>query len=216
LKDSIHINNGKLNTQHPIPNTKILVAGVGGQGVVFLTNLLVKSALLADIPVATSEIHGLSQRGGSVTAGVTLGENTYGFIETAGVDILIGLEPLEAQRCVSFLHKNSIAIVDDNRILPYSVNSGNAPYPDIEKFINYLKNNIQTVLFNTKTPPSINSIQRNLYVLGRACSEIQFPIATKFIEKAINELSREGFEENSLAAFKQGLSNKETLVESKE
>ena len=214
MKDSIHINNGKLNTQHPIPNTKILVAGVGGQGVVFLTNLLVKAALLGDIPVSTSEIHGLSQRGGSVTSGITLGEHTFGFLESAGVDLLFGLEPLEAQRCVSYLHKQSIVVIDDNRILPYAVNAGNAAYPDTDKFVNYLRENIKTVLYNTEVPENIFSIQRNLYVLGRACSEIEFPIASKFIEKAIIELAKKGFEENSIKAFNLGLNKK--LVETKE
>ncbi len=62
---------------------KILVAGVGGQGVVFLTDLIVEAAMFSDIPISTSEIHGLAQRGGTVTAGITIGENAFGFIEKA-------------------------------------------------------------------------------------------------------------------------------------
>ncbi len=184
---------------------KILVAGVGGQGVVFLTKLLVKSALLANIPVATSEIHGLSQRGGSVTAGVTLGQHSYGFLERGGVDLLLGLEPLEAQRCVSYLNKKSVAIIDDNRILPYSVNSGNAAYPDIEKFIQYLKEHIQNVSYITERTDNIENIQRNLYVLGKACQESHFPIQEEFIEKAIIELAKKGYEKRSLDVFRLGL-----------
>ncbi len=184
---------------------KILVAGVGGQGVIFLTKLLVKSALLANIPVATSEIHGLAQRGGSVTAGVTFGRHTNGFLEKGGVDLLLGLEPLEAQRCVSYLNKKSNAIIDDNKILPYSVNSGNAAYPDTNKFISYLKNNIQNVIYISETPDSIKTILRNFYVLGKACRECHFPIQPKFIEKAIVELARKGYEESGLNAFRQGL-----------
>jgi len=185
--------------------TKILVAGVGGQGVVFLTNLIVKAAMLADIPVATSEIHGLSQRGGSVTAGITLGENTYGFLEKGGVDLLIGLEPLEAQRCASYLNKKSSVIISNSRILPYSVNSGHATYPDIEKFIHFLEEKIAKVIYVTESPKNIKTILRNLYVLGRVSNETAFPIPTQFIEKAIIELAREGFEDKSLEAFKLGL-----------
>ena len=48
--------------------TKILIAGVGGQGVVYLTNILAEAAMLSNLPVSVSEIHGLSQRGGVVTA----------------------------------------------------------------------------------------------------------------------------------------------------
>ena len=191
--------------------TKILVAGVGGQGVVFLTNLIVKAAMLADIPVATSEIHGLAQRGGSVTAGITLGEHTYGFLEKGGVDILFGLEPLEAQRCVSYLNKNSIAVIDENRILPYSVNSGNAAYPDIKMFVDYLKQNISKVIYNDDIPEGINSVQRNLYVLGRACNEIDFPIQAEFIRKAITEIVIKDREEKCIVAFDLGLTNNQKL-----
>ena len=77
---------------------KMLIAGVGGQGVVYLTNLIVEAAMLSDIPVAASEMHGLSQRSGPVAASITFGENTYGFIEKGGVDFLIGLEPLAARK----------------------------------------------------------------------------------------------------------------------
>jgi indolepyruvate ferredoxin oxidoreductase, beta subunit len=184
---------------------KILVTGVGGQGVVFLTNLLVKSALLANIPVATSEIYGLTQRGGSVSASITLGDDTYGFLEKCGVDILFGLEPLEAQRCVSFLNEKSVVIIDNNRILPHDVNSGSVAYPDIKKFVNYLKKNIEKVIFITENQDCTKSILRDLYVLGRTCSEIKFPIHVEFIEKAILEITRGGFQEKGLEFFELGL-----------
>ncbi len=184
---------------------KILVAGVGGQGVIFLTKLLVKSALWANIPVATSEIHGLAQRGGSVTAGVTLGEHTNGFLEKGGVDLLLGLEPLEAQRCVSYLNKKSNAIIDNNIILPYSVNSGNSAYPDTNKFIHYLKEQIQNVIFISASPESIKLKLRNFYMLGKACKESHFPIQPEFVEKAITELARKGFEESGVKTFRLGL-----------
>ena len=194
-------------------STKILVAGVGGQGVVFLTNLIVKAALLAELPVATSEIHGLAQRGGSVSAGITIGANTYGFIEEGGVDLLIGLEPLEAQRCASFLNINSCAVISSSRILPHSVNSGYRSYPDIEKFIQFLEQNIEKVIYTTETPKGIKAILVNLYLLGRACKETHLPIKPQFIEKAIEELAREGFVEKSLEAFKQGYSSNGSVIE---
>src|ERR1022692_147005 len=101
--------------------TKLIISGVGGQGVVFLAEILVDAAVRADIPVATSEIHGLSQRGGSVVAGITFGEDTFGFVEDGGADFLLGLEILEAQRCLNYLHTKSIAVIDDTRIMPHAV-----------------------------------------------------------------------------------------------
>ena len=193
--------------------TKILVAGVGGQGVVFLTSLIVEAAMQADIAVATSEIHGLSQRGGSVTAGITIGNNSTGFLEKAGVDILIGLEPLEAQRCVNFLHKDSIAIIDDNRILPYAVNSGKAAYPKIEEFVAYLKANIKMVIYNTEDLGEMKAILRNLYTLGKLCANYDFPIPTEAIVKSIRRLAHTGFEESSINAFNKGLATAVSTVE---
>ncbi len=204
LEDS-KIVNKELETPKSNPGTKILVTGVGGQGVVFLTEVLVKSALLAGIPVATSEIHGLTQRGGSVSSGITLGANTFGFLEKGGVDILFGLEPLEAQRYASFLNKSSVVILDNNKILPYSVNSGSSTYPDIEKFVTYLKANISKIIFITENKDITKAILRDLYVLGRTCASSNFPIGIRFIEAAIKEIVRDGFEDKCYESFRRGL-----------
>jgi len=100
------------------------------------------------------------------------------------------------------LNKKSSAVISNSRILPYSVNSGHSAYPDIEKFVHFLKENIQHVIYITETPENVKTILRNLYVLGRVTNETVFPIPTEFIEKAIRELAREGFEDKSLEAFR--------------
>ena len=108
-------------------NTKLIIAGVGGQGVVYLAEVLVEAAVKAGINVATSEIHGLSQRGGLVVAGMTFGDNMYGFVEDGGADFLIGLELLEAQRCLTYLHTNSIAVIDNTKIFPHADDETDIP-----------------------------------------------------------------------------------------
>jgi len=183
----------------------MLIAGVGGQGVVTLTNIITDAALLADIPIASSEIHGLSQRRGSVMASVTFGENTYGYIEEAGADYLIGLEPLEAQRSVPFLNKDSRVIIDDNRIFPHSVTSGKTSYPDVEAFVDYLKKNIKQVVFNLDFDRDLNPILRNTYILGRATSLDGFPIPYAYIEKAIENSSKAKYRDESVRAFQMGM-----------
>ena len=185
-------------------NKKILIAGVGGQGVVYLTNLLVEAAVLADIPVATSEIHGLAQRGGSVTASLTFGENTYGFIEKAGADFLIGLEVLEAQRNLPYLNKNSRAVIDSYKILPYSVNAKITGYPDTQKFINYLEKNIAETIFISEVPKEVNPILRNIFVLGCASCLKSFPVTQNAIEKAIKNAAKADYQKQSLQAFSLG------------
>jgi indolepyruvate ferredoxin oxidoreductase, beta subunit len=165
--------------------TKLIISGVGGQGVVFLAEILVDAAVRAGMYVATSEIHGLSQRGGSVVAGMTFGENAYGFVEEGGADFLLGLELLEAQRCVNFLHTKSVAIIDNTKIIPHAVNSGKVHYPDPEKFLGFLKENIREVIFIEDPKPKISPVMRNLLVLAKAAAHPDFPVKPEFIEKAI-------------------------------
>src|ERR1035438_6933917 len=137
---------------------RILIAGVGGQGIVYLTNIISETAMLSGIPVSVSEIHGLSQRGGVVTAGIGLGEHCTGFYGKAGVDFLIGLEPLETQRCLPYLHKNSSVIFGNYSVQAYSVNSQMAEYPDVASFANYLEEQCKEVVFINKFPENIGPV----------------------------------------------------------
>ncbi|OFY67367.1 MAG: hypothetical protein A3H98_09085 [Bacteroidetes bacterium RIFCSPLOWO2_02_FULL_36_8] len=173
-----------------IKKSKIIITGVGGQGIVFLTEIIVEAAMRARINVATSEIHGLSQRGGTVTAGITLGEGTYGMVEEGGADFLLGLEMLEAQRCVNYLNKKSVAVIDNTCIFPYSVNAGSVPYPDTKLFLSYLKKNISDVLFIDDVFNETEPVMRNLVVLSKAVSHSKFPIKKSFFIEAIANNSR--------------------------
>lgn len=192
--------------------TKIMIAGVGGQGVVYLTELLCEAAVLANIPVATSEIHGLSQRGGSVIAGITFGENTFGAVEDGGADFLLGLELLEAQRCINYLHKNSIAVIDDTKIFPHAVNAQKAVYPDTKLFLDYLEKNIRGVIFIEELSEEVDVIMRNIVVLGKAAAHKIFPVKTKFIEQAIMSLAKDKFAEKTLKTFQLAVKNEKEKI----
>lgn len=184
---------------------KILIAGVGGQGIVYLSNIIVEAAMLSDIPVSVSEIHGLSQRGGVVSSGIGLGEHTTGFYGKAGVDLLIGLEPLETQRCLPYLHKNSSVIFGNYRIQPYSVNAQMAEYPDIVSFSKYLGEQCKEVVFIDKFPENIDAVLYNVFLLGRATRMEDFPLTTKKIEDAIMVTVADYQKEKTLLAFNLGL-----------
>lgn len=184
---------------------KILVAGVGGQGIVYLTNILTEAAMLSGIPVSVSEIHGLSQRGGVVTSGIGLGEHCTGFIGKAGVDILFGLEPLETQRCLPYLHKNSCVIFGNNRIQPYSVNAQMASYPDMQLFASYLKEQCKEVIYIDKFPDGIDAVLFNVFILGRATRMRDFPLKTEKIIEAINNTVLDYYKDRTLNAFNQGV-----------
>lgn len=195
---------------------KLIIAGVGGQGVIYLTELLCEAAVLADIQVATSEIHGLSQRGGSVVVGITFGENTFGSVEEGGADFLLGLELMEAQRYLIYLHKNSVAVIDDTKIFPHFVNASKASYPDTKLFLDYLMKNIKEVIFIHEVPDEIGTIMRNIVVLGKAASHNNFPVHPKFIEQAIRELSKDKFADITLKTFQNTLKNEKEKFKAKQ
>ena len=187
--------------------TKILLAGVGGQGVVYLTNIIVEAAMLSGIPVSVSEIHGLSQRGGVVTSGIGLGENCTGFTGNANVDLLIGLEPLETQRCIAMLHKKSSIIFGNYRMMPYSVNAQMAEYPDIGKLYLYLKSQCSEVVFIEKFPEGVQAVLFNIFLLGCAVKMKKFPIHESKIEEAIHKVVGDYYRENTLKIYKLGVQN---------
>ncbi len=183
---------------------KMLITGVGGQGIVYLTNLIVEAAMLSQIPVSVSEIHGLSQRGGVVTSGIGLGEHCTGFLSEAGVDMLFGLEPLETQRCLPYLHQNSSVIFGNYRIQPYSVNAQMAEYPDVFSFEAYLEEQCKEVVFIGNFPEGIDPVVYNIFLLGRATRMKIFPFSSKIIEEAINRTVTGYYKEKTLNSFNQG------------
>jgi indolepyruvate ferredoxin oxidoreductase beta subunit len=108
-----------------------LLAGVGGQGTLLASDVLVEVGSHAGYEAKKSEIHGMAQRGGSVTSHVRWGEKVYSpFIGKGEADYFLAFEKLEAVRHVESLRPGGIIIVNDYRISPVSVSSGGAEYPD--------------------------------------------------------------------------------------
>lgn len=117
--------------------TNILLAGVGGQGVILASNLLSQVALEAGYDVKQSEVHGMAQRGGSVVSHFRFGQKVYSPLFTAGTaDILLSFEPLEALRYAHWLRPEGKLIYNIVQVNPSTVASGLATYPaDIQERI---------------------------------------------------------------------------------
>lgn len=108
----------------------ILLAGVGGQGTLLASELLAEALLLADYDVKKSEIHGMSQRGGSVTSHVRFGKRVLSpLIDDGQADILFGFELLETYRYLPMLRRGGEVFVNSQRILPAPVAVGTDSYP---------------------------------------------------------------------------------------
>jgi indolepyruvate ferredoxin oxidoreductase beta subunit len=108
----------------------ILLAGVGGQGILLASEVISEVMLLAGLDVKKNEIHGMSQRGGSVVSHVRYGEKVYSSIIPEGeVDILFSFELLETCRYLPLLRKNGRVVVSDWQIAPPGVARGVQSYP---------------------------------------------------------------------------------------
>ena len=116
----------------------ILIVGVGGQGTILMSKILTKGLVSLGYDVKMSEIHGMSQRGGSVTTQIKYstadGEAGGGSVNAPNIsegeaDIIVSFEKIEALRALPFLKKNGVIITDDREIFPMPVLTGAAVYP---------------------------------------------------------------------------------------
>lgn len=123
----------------------ILLVGVGGQGTILASKVLSEGLIRAGYDVKMSEIHGMSQRGGSVTTHVRFGRRVYSpIIDEGQADILVSFEKVEAVRWLSYLKPGGTLVVNDYEIHPLSVLTGAAAYP--EEIIGLLKKEVPNLI----------------------------------------------------------------------
>ena len=114
----------------------IMIVGVGGQGTLLASKMLGRLLMDEGYDVKVSEVHGMSQRGGSVVTYVRFGEKVYSpLIDKGEADFILSFEKLEAARWLSYLKEGGQIVVSDQEIVPMPVVTGAAAYPDglIEK-----------------------------------------------------------------------------------
>jgi indolepyruvate ferredoxin oxidoreductase, beta subunit len=111
-----------------------LLAGVGGQGTILASDVLVNVGLAAGYQAKQAEVHGMSQRGGSVTSHVRWGRVIYSPLVGAGeVDVYLAFEKAEALRNLNQLRRDALVVVNLQAIEPITVTSGGQPYPDDDR-----------------------------------------------------------------------------------
>ncbi len=116
----------------------IMLVGVGGQGTLLASRILGNVLLSQGCDVKMSEVHGMSQRGGSVVTYIRYGDKVYSpVIEKGQADLIVSFEALEAARWVSYLKKGSRLVMNTQEIEPMPVITGAAAYP--EKIVENLK-----------------------------------------------------------------------------
>ncbi len=112
-------------------NKSIILCGVGGQGAILTAKILVNGLIRAGYDVKMSEVHGMSQRGGSVSTQVHFGEKVNSpVIGKGAADILVAFEKMEAVRYADFLKPDGIAIINDFSMESSTTAAGLAEYPE--------------------------------------------------------------------------------------
>ncbi len=125
----------------------VLLVGVGGQGTILAAKILTQGLLEAGYDVKMSEIHGMSQRGGSVSSHVRYGEKVESStIEPGAADILVSFEKMEALRELKFLKPDGIAVVNEHEMPSMPILTGDAVYP--KDAVEEIKKHVKTIVLN--------------------------------------------------------------------
>jgi indolepyruvate ferredoxin oxidoreductase beta subunit len=187
--------------------TNVILTGVGGQGILMASEIMSEAAVRAGYDVKKSEIHGMSQRGGSVNSHVRFGEKVYSPLVMKGdCDLLLAFEKLEALRMADFVKEEGRLVVNNQRINPSTVISGAATYPEnIEEF---LKTHYKSVIFMDAleiAQRSGNIRTANSALLGAASELLNIPV--EIWESAIISNVPERAIEANLKSFRMGQQN---------
>ncbi len=166
----------------------ILFIGVGGQGVLFASELMARAAMINGLDVKKSEVHGMAQRGGSVVSGVRFGQKVYSpTIETANV--ICSLELIETLRIINYLKPGGKVFVNNQRIIPMTAFIGDVPYPDDPvQMAKEFSNNIALVNALDIAKDSGNPRIINVVMLGAASTVIDF--SEKIWQEAIESIGK--------------------------
>lgn len=169
----------------------ILITGVGGQGVILMSELLGKTAVADGLRVRGSEILGMAVRGGSVTSVIRIGDEVYGpLIPMGKCDILIGMEPSEALRNITYLSKSSLVILNTVATVPFTVPLGQSGYPTLEETLEKLgKASGRIVKLDAAqiAQEAGSRLTTNIVMLGALFGSEQLPIKIATIKEAIQE-----------------------------
>jgi indolepyruvate ferredoxin oxidoreductase beta subunit len=107
----------------------ILIAGVGGQGILLASDILCRVFMAAGLDVKKSEVHGMAQRGGCVTSHVRYGSKVYSpLCKKQDIDILVSFEKMDTLRYLDYLKDDGSIIINTEELYPPAVNLGEAPY----------------------------------------------------------------------------------------
>jgi indolepyruvate ferredoxin oxidoreductase beta subunit len=168
---------------------KLILAGLGGQGVIFITRLLSQTAIILEQTVMVSETHGMSQRGGSVVSHLKIGSNQAPLIRRGTADILLGLEPDEVIRNLHFIRRGGQVFVNSEEDLR----------PEVGDHLERLEVQVYIVPASRMAVDLGSAAVANVVLVGYAAAAQSFPFSLEILQDAVKVVARRGLELNLLA-----------------
>ena len=187
--------------------TRLIIVAVGGQGNLLASSVLGEAALMADIPLQMSEIHGMAQRGGVVESALIFGNARSTIIADGEADILVGFEPAETLRALNRCNTDTVVITNLAPLMPFTVNIGKGVYPDLKQLQNLIRaKTAKLIAFNAAklAEKAGNPLAVNMVLLGALIQTGVLPLETDQVKEAKQHKTKPAFLASNLKAFELG------------
>jgi indolepyruvate ferredoxin oxidoreductase beta subunit len=187
--------------------TRLIIVAVGGQGNLLASGVLGEAALLSNIPVRMSEIHGMAQRGGVVESAMLFGEGSSTVISDGEADILVGFEPSETLRALKKCNKDTVVVTNLAPLPPFTVAIGKGVYPDLgrlQELIRAKTGKLIAVDAMELAKQAGSTLAVNMVLLGATMQTGKIPVSSENVKEAIRTKVKPAFVEINLKAFELG------------
>lgn len=187
--------------------TRLIIVAVGGQGNLLASRVIGEAALLSDVPVRMSEIHGMAQRGGVVESAIVLGDARSTIISDGEADLLVGFEPAETLRALGKCNPNTTVITNLSPLSPFTVTTGRATYPRLQQIQEQIQAKTARLIAFDATAlarEAGNVMAVNMVLLGAMAQTGILPISAESLRQAIRSKTKKAFVETNLKAFDLG------------
>jgi indolepyruvate ferredoxin oxidoreductase beta subunit len=170
----------------------IVLAGVGGQGILLTAEILGTAAIKERLNAQVSEIHGMAQRGGAVVSDVRIGKKVLAPTVLEGrADVLFGFEPLETVRSLRFASERTLVIMGDDKIQPTELTAKMKRYPSLDEIKEKIHRFTKKVIIVRATglaKEAGNILAQNIVLIGALAATGLMPVKTESILQALREL----------------------------
>ena len=186
---------------------RLIIVAVGGQGNLLASKVLGEAALLSDIPVRMSEIHGMAQRGGVVESAVVFGDAESTIISDGEADVLLGFEPSETLRALNKCNAQTVVITNTAPLPPFTVAIGKGTYPDLQELQELIrKKTARLIAFDAQAlaKQAGNFMSLNMVLLGSLIQTGTMPVSADNVKEAIRTSTKKAFVDVNIKAFELG------------